>query len=418
MIDYSTLQDYCYLMESKKTAQKYGLMNEATYYGRNDKLIACEEQLQIIIDECHHNPLNFVDTKCRKAFSRIEEILKELFQFDSVSINDDSFMFYNSIKSGITTNGSKFNKIRSAGKKLSGTYTICDCYIYRYTKYVIYGGKEVETVSVDDNHDTVRLKNGFGYSCRICIGAGNFSDYGENSLTAQEIMATILHEIGHNFYRSPAKELVSDIYDLIILKSHMLTCDEIQKLAYAVVFVNAANNIMLSQLYDIILRTCGDIINYIPGAKQVIGTLSKIINLLGTTFESIYIPIKGIINHVKLITKITATLTNTVKRITPHGIIKSTISYDREKYADAFVTAYGYGPYQVSGLYKIEKHEYTLPYINTPLVTEISGWIYTIGKLVYLPLFFVSSHPQNTSREKKCNKLYERSKLKKSSSGT
>lgn len=370
VINYSELIEASKEIDTRRSIEEFGLLDEAAYYGRNKKLIECEKQLQIIIDETHKSPNNFYNSKSAAAFEKLESLFSEIFGFENVYINDSVLITF------LNTSTMNFN---------SSGYTITGIYVFRNGKYATKFGHEVTTIKIDNNHSTVKLKDGRGYNCRICIGASNFSYQGENSLTAREILAILLHEIGHNFYRAPIRESLGEINKMF----QMMTLKEISAMQYVIQY--GIDNVSVAALFGFMVY-----IDTLPGMKQSIGLMNKALGTIQSQLHMFDVPIKMIMTWVNITLRFEFILAN---MLNPFRAVSGILNYDKEKYADAFSAAYGYATDLSTGLRKIEAHQYHISN-NSKAINDIMGILYSFQKLALLPLYAFDSHPSNSARQR------------------
>lgn len=355
------------------------LLDEATYYGRNKNLIECEKQLQIIINQVHKSPVFFGGKTCGNAFHRIEKLLEETFGFESVLINDSAMLF------------EYFQLTGSAG------FTIPIVNIFKYGKFNTSLGHPVEAIVIDRNHKATRIKNGKGWHLRMCIGCFDFMNYGENSLTAREILAVILHEIGHNFYNDPGRETIGELLKI----AYCFTIPDIT----AIQVVSMYGRAQVGQILNQIIFDC---IDSVPGIRQLVSPIISAMSAGLSTIQSITTPIEVMKRPIVLISLICLgnvgdTIARTLKQLNPFEYAIGAIRYDGEKYADAFATAYGYGADVFSALQKIERNTVSVSATFIPNPEAINGFlqaIYGILKIVYLPISMFDEHPDNIARNK------------------
>lgn len=167
--------------------------------------------------------------------------------------------------------------------------------------------------------------------------AGRFSDlrmhicvYEElvymGGLNEQEILAFILHEIGHNFYFCPIKACFDLMYAIATFPVGVLMN-----------YVTRGVYIIYSEMEDWLKRTFPfiyNIINTVDDISLHVGSLCKGINVI-------------------------ASLAMAIVNITTGNVdvLNGITGYGGEKGADSFAAKYGYGPELVSGLHKLDEPE-------------------------------------------------------------
>lgn len=178
----------------------------------------------------------------------------------------------------------------------------------------------------------------------FCIGnyknnylAGRFSDirmhicvYEEvvylANLTEQEVLATILHEIGHNFYFCPIKACYDLMYAIVTLPIGIIMN-----------FIAKGFEILSSEVDNWAKKN-------IPFVYNVLNTFYDIVNNANSLC-------KGLNVAYALLNAIIQVATGNI------DLIGGIVGYGGEKGADSFAAKYGYGPELVSGLTKMSEPE-------------------------------------------------------------
>ena len=348
---------------------KQQAMNEATYYGKNEKLLELEKQFSIIQKEVFKNPVKFSTSKIvSDAFSRSETIIKDLFGFEEVFFN----------RSGLTNalNILMDIKMKRFGSDFAGC-TLCQSYLFKTVKNGTRDGM-VEVIPVGKNRKTVRIKDGKFFNFSMLIGAGFFADHGEYTLTPAEIVAVVLHEIGHNFYYAPIREGITEFSKYIGL-----------------VPMEVLMNMLVANSQLILIRIADDFLASKFGKifRAIMNFVSGIESFLTTNFGIIqagYDIFLGIRNLLFL----------------PFMLIQSAIEFprtvltsDSEKYADAFATSFGYGADLISALRKMDSAAYD-PSKNRTILNAIVENARLLTNL-YMPLVMLIAdcHGTSTARE-------------------
>ena len=147
-------------------------LNEATYYGKDKLLLACEDEIQKIMNKVRKNPSSFLNGECDPHFKKIEGLIKRRFNFEHVSFNTGT--------ASIILNATDPGSIGSPG------YTYPNSMLVKYQKNK--DGKRCAVVL--DKNGKMKLRDGSGMSFTTYIAGSNFYDYGkEYTLTAEELMA-------------------------------------------------------------------------------------------------------------------------------------------------------------------------------------------------------------------------------------
>jgi len=235
--------------------------------------------------------------------------------------------------------------------------------------------------------------------------------------TKEELMATLLHEIGHNFFVNKRyrlslsiSELMNTIFNLLLayarnqidfkkfielLKVVLIQVGQQYVLQFIptpvrILFIKAIRLILQPLEYDII----GDKLhmNLTPFYK-LLGYIKSIIksgiNIASLLFSPLIILFK---------IGITYLLKGILKRIGTLGL--DTLNYQAEKFADAFAAKFGYGTDLIRALDKMNDAQNGLD-----LVAHLSNLTSMI--LLYSGAYFADEHPTNQTRAVKILELYK-----------
>lgn len=282
-------------------------INEATYYGKNKKLLEVEH----ILDEMVKIGKTKGGVTSQKFNDKMEEVANKLgsiFGFYSFQINNSILLFTPSILDILTNPGS----------------TLCKSAIYKYTKRII-DGQPTYVIDLDKNHQGVRFKANSRYTMRMFLNINLFKPSNEYSFTGGQILAIILHEIGHNFYVGPVKEVGIEFV-------YMLTAGDL--IAYVKTLIEVsligdlASNIIDSNMPPIIRKSIANIVGWIENIIEIPT------NLIGMGLK-----VDGLISN---LTTISGLIAGTLV-LKGSLVALSFLKYDSEKYSDAFATSYGYG---------------------------------------------------------------------------
>lgn len=199
------------------------------------------------------------------------------------------------------------------------------------------------------------------------------------NLNEKELMAVLLHEIGHNMYLTPLKiamEMLCIVFSPWSLLALVL-----------------ARGIRLS---------ISEIINFVKRYMPFIYNIFE-------TRNNIYIQISSVMRPVGLV----SWAIDVAKNIGKGGVltpIKSVIDYGDERGADTLTAKYGYGPEQATALEKIQKASGTLGgemRQSAGTLGDISNDIYSLG-VELISGISMDPHPNNTQRAAVMLKKLER----------
>lgn len=300
------------------------VMSEATFYGKNEKLEKTEKLLDEMVALGHAGQT--ASAKFTDLMMEVAENLRETFGFYSFSINNSMCMLLPQLMVQLTA---------TAG------CTLCHSEIIKYTK-ITTGGLSTWVVDFDKHHKGVQFKPGCRYSMRMFISPYMFMDNGEYSLTGGEILAIILHEIGHNFYVGPIREFGA---------TFIAAATQADLIAVIIGFM----------VRDAILETTGLIDESLP--SNVKRALTRISNVVGTFTGPLAAldRIRILIINTILGAIITLVVLARIMML-PLMIVPNFLKYDSEKYSDSFAAAYGYAAEISSALIKINHIQ--VPYLS------------------------------------------------------
>lgn len=333
---------------------------EATFYGKNEELLRVESILDDMVE------LGHAGKSASKEFTdkmyEVSQRLGSLFGFANMQIN-------NSILCAMCP-PLLFMLTDTAG------CTLVHSVIVKYTKYAARAvtGGTTEMVDFDRNHKGIRFKSNAKYTMRMFLGMELFEDHGEYSMTGGEILAIMLHEIGHNFYIGPIREFGADF----LAMSNPL---DITKW-----LVESLTQIMLIEGTDIVDQMMG------PEFRK---TNTWVFNTVGTIMRPLY-AVKQLFILCNNLMRLALVIANILISI-PFRIGRAVMTYDSEKYSDAFATSYGYGPELSSSLSKL--NHMTIPGVNNKETQFVLDFLFGLYKL---PLSFLQSlrdeHPETNAR--------------------
>lgn len=335
------------LSEYVNSCIDYKSITEATFYGKNENLIKGEAIIEKIIKLAKVNKGG--TDEYQNLLDELGELLATTFGFSSVEFNKSVLSVY-----ALSTNSSAMTPLQSK--------------LYKYTQIVI-GNRKTYVADFNNGNEGVKFQPGTKYDLRIIISAELFY-----YLTAQEIMAVILHEIGHNFYVGPIREFGEDA----IL---YMTMPDVLK------FVTFTATVTFMQEGIRILD------KFLP--VQIKGVIAKAYNLI-TNYLA---PFQDIVHlYQNALTDIFLYLHILKIAISPGKVIQAFIGYDYEKYSDTFAAAYGYGAELSSALYKMTQPRLT-KYLPNKKDIGLYDFLITAYKIpLWVTSYLIDPHPQTSAR--------------------
>lgn len=233
---------------------------------------------------------------------------------------------------------------------------------------------------IDMSKHVISDKNGFKFDkkakfdCMICIYSGIFLN---EDFSDREVMAVILHEIGHSF------QLALD--DNVNCLTDIEECFEIAKFFTNDLFISQLGNDKLSSN----LSNKPTIVNRVKDMFKIFGYVG--IELAIDVLNVTVIPLKIIDQFLgKIIDTIVFTLFPKSK--------PQTTKYKKEQIADNFVTMYGYAPELTTALAKFEfetTSESRKSYNKVPLIPQFMQ-LTMLGPSILCEVFNI--HPVFTDR--------------------
>jgi len=206
--------------------------------------------------------------------------------------------------------------------------------------------------------------------------------------TTAEVMAIIMHEIGHNFnlVMSNAQGIYNRLHATLAYALNLMTLNIPGLVLTNNTMVSIGNK--LEQKIQAENKLTASVLNYSIFAFQFLKSLRsvpyKILNVLTLGLFNILIDV------IYLIFSIAFNPVNTIIDLTLQPF-----SYADEKEADNFATMYGYGPETVSVQAKLGESKFDRDFKNMPLFGHIYATNLFITDLIVDPL---SCHPKNGDR--------------------
>lgn len=321
------------------------------YFGRVPGLQKAEKLLGQFREKYYnHKFLN--DNQADPLLHQYNEIMAETFGFDSFYLRIESSMTINACTYGQSISlKARKAKIKSTkeGFKYDGEDIICIVYIYSSLIF-------------------------------------------DRSFLDAEIMAIILHEVGHNFSnkRSPLIEL-SGMYTgaCLVLLILMNLCVGAIPINTAIETMKASNT--GRKIYKAYL----EVQENDSGISYLVNFFHFLKNLPNDLLNTLYYPLLPINILMTIPIRIVQYLIGFL--FNPLGKLKGMLD---ERIADNFCTIYGYGPEQATALEKLRDANLIGKLIHNDVI-PITGWLYDfIAIPAWFTVQFFDEHPTTPSRRK------------------
>lgn len=234
-----------------------------------------------------------------------------------------------------------------------------------------------------------------GYSTFVMVTTGVL---GNDNFTDGEIMALVLHEVGHSFANAISgtscsfgfarkgltallyiSQVISSIFmplaiPATIVTSFLVFNKGIKKIAE---FVNKQNK-RNGPIWKIF--------NFMQDIRSIITTFSIEVNQINALLNPLAVMMNKSINLIYRVSN-------------PWNLIRSLMGYNDEKVSDNFATMYGYGPELASGMRKIDNEQMGLISRKIAYDIPIIGHMY---RIMEIPFEFLGHpfecHPQSAER--------------------
>lgn len=273
---------------------------------------------------------------------------------------------------------------------------------------------------LNTNKHLVADKKGFkfnkdaDYSVLVCVYSGIMFN---PEMTDEEVMAVIMHKVGHNFYAALDRNhgVLSNLYSIYALYAniynaiiHLLTgnisksVDDVKDIfqntnLYRKIADGIGQQLRTNQSALVVIHDWFETFGNITATVQ--GGLIKLIDLLS----------------LGLIWPAGAFLASLLKLRSPLSIISLTLLYPNERLADNFCTMYGYGAAQSRALEKLTSRSIKLTskiedaYNKIPIISNLYAINLSLG---YIIMETFDEHPSTISRTKDQLDMLKREAMK------
>lgn len=233
-----------------------------------------------------------------------------------------------------------------------------------------------------------------GYSTLVLISSGLFCN---PEFTDREILAILLHEVGHNFSPSIDDYLNISSYNVRLLYYIVVLFDFVTLITNPDLYVKqlaAGSNATLAGYNKLNEK----INKNFPELKKVSHIFGRGISFLKDLGVELIIALNNIIILVNPIGSLLMVLYNKLSSIDLLRFFEVYNGYRNEKFADAFATSYGYGKDLSTALDKFE----TKPGLMSDKIINDMPLVGTIFNLYNIPIetlsYLLDPHPKTLAR--------------------
>lgn len=268
-----------------------------------------------------------------------------------------------------------------------------------YNAYTFPLSWAVGTGNAKDNIETTktgfRFKKNKGLNAFVVVHAGLFLS---DELSDREVLAVILHEIGHNFE--------SSLDDICVFRSYFNKCFSFILLLTAPIHLLIGNGQAVAsssnQLRGWTNRTAekikrdnkglNDIFHMVKGLTGIVTDIITNVNALQSLFVTVLNPIGVFIGSIY------GNIMNTIQN--PIMFIRQMFGGVRsERVADNFASMYGYGPDLSSALRKFDEEGYGISAYKAGKNIPIFGHLYDLYSVpITTILSLMDPHPNTAAR--------------------
>lgn len=349
------------------------------FHGKNKILEEVEDKLfGSLIKAVSHNRNPY---SCRKEIKESEEILAKFFNLESI----------------------KFH--------IGADYSQTNAFTISWQKTPSAGEKV--------NYDLVENSSGIKFKdpTHKVVDVYIYPSLLTGECTKEELMAVLLHEIGHNFFVNK-KYLACNSFEMIITNIIDILFAYATKQIDFKKFLSLLKELLISlltnfamklipapvrRIYSKIIQILVDPLSYDVIGDKLHINLTPFYKLIGFMRQIIRTGVNIVVDFVS---PLTALLKLILAKLLMHAIHSigtgglATLHYQAEKYADAFAAKFGYGKELISALDKFSDAQNILDI--TTHFSNLRGII-----LNACGLYFIDEHPTHQTRAIKLLELYK-----------
>lgn len=247
---------------------------------------------------------------------------------------------------------------------------------------------------------TFKFKKEADYTAIVCIYSGLIFN---PVYSTDEIMAMIMHEIGHNFYAALDKKhgIFSNFYAALVLVSSIMNIVIDLIVFHTRLPIDITNAISNSDLYQ---KLANKFDRFLRENDTLIIKVFDVIDFFGNLVNVVKLGLLGFIDIVTLGSlHVLGSLLSTATSV-PFSILSLLIlggRYQNERLADNFATMYGYGDAFISAMNKMSSKETPTPskimnaFNKIPVLSDIYAINASIGDIV---IHVFDEHPDYIAR--------------------
>lgn len=350
--------------ESKNNLQA---INEV-YFGKTKEILAIEKQLDLVRNKYMNRYLTNIFVNNDPDLLKLNRMIEDYFGFGCFSLNIINEPTINAFTIPIDF------RLREGGT-----------------------GKIKSDLIVNKN--TFKFEKSADYTCMVYIYSGVIFN---SEFTTGEVMAMILHEIGHNFYsaiNNSGTGVMVDlymslkiIYDIYLIFVGLISNPSISLTGSIDLLTSTDDYYKLKEKMKKTLRQNNDLIIKLIDIQKWFKSLANtaklsIINIIDMASLGLLHPVAGVLN--------------TAINLNLLSLLFLPMHYKNERTADNFATIYGYGPDHISLHNKINSLNIKQPskvktlYMKIPLISNLYALNVNIGIILFTAF---DEHPVGISR--------------------
>ena len=273
--------------------------------------------------------------------------------------------------------GYKFFALNLSPNQTVNAYTF-SIYTFRDKDEIRKMAQSLKASKTGFRHD--RLNGSVSAICTLNMGLIN-----NDNFTDEEIMAAILHEIGHSFFEAVTdKDCVYSLVSRLIETMYAINSKMARRISNA--------NTITDKDID---QDVSDAISYTGSfGYDLINVFSNIKNQIFSVPHSIISTAKNMVSSIK---------SKFFKESMEDNMRRTRYAYTNEKFADSFAVMYGYGSQLHSFLMKIDKYyekELNIHQSRNTVVIAYKVFKYMLFDLLAYTLNMMDEHPNDLARIK------------------